>query len=35
MDTVLTIVFTTVLVFIVEKMLVYLFDIFKGKRKRR
>ncbi len=35
MNTVLTIVFTTVLVFIVEKMLVYLFDSFKGKRKRK
>ena len=35
MNTVLTIVFTTVLVFIVEKILVYLFDILKGKRKRR
>lgn len=35
MNTVLTIVFTTVLVFIVEKILVYLFDVIKGKRKRR
>lgn len=35
MNTVLTMVFTTVLVFIVEKILVYLFDILKGKRKRR
>ena len=35
MNTVLTIVFTTVLVFVVEKILVYLFDVIKGKRKRR
>ena len=35
MNTVLTIVFTTVLVFIVEKMLVYLFDKIKGKKRKR
>ncbi len=35
MNTVLTIVFTTVLVFVVEKILVYLFDVIKGKKRKR
>ena len=35
MNTVLTIVFTTVLVFIIEKALTHIFDTMKGKRKRR
>ena len=35
MNTVLTLLLTTVFVFIVERFLVYLFDIIKGKRKRR
>ncbi len=35
MNTVLTLLLTTVFVFIVERILVYLFDVIKGKRKRR
>ena len=35
MNTVLTIVFTTVLVFIIEKVLTHLFDTMKGKKRKR
>ena len=35
MNTVLTLLLTTVFVFIVERFLVYLFDVIKGKKRKR
>ena len=35
MEMVLTLLLTTVFVFIVERILVYLFDVIKGKKRKR